>query len=90
MPNTASSSAIWRESITGYRFEPWHYRYVGAEAAKACMEQGIAYEEYLALLPNPAPAQEEEPAPEAVPEPAPEVLPEPAPFPIFSGAPVEL
>ena len=79
-----------KESITGYRFEPWHYRYVGAEAAKACMEQDIAYEEYLALLPNPAPAQEEEPAPEAVPEPAPEVLPEPAPFPIFSGAPVEL
>lgn len=40
-----------KESVTGYRFEPWHYRYVGPEAARACMDQGLAYEEYLALLP---------------------------------------
>lgn len=39
-------------AVTGYRFEPWHYRYVGVEAAKACMEQGLCYEEYLALLPG--------------------------------------
>ena len=38
-----------KEHITGYRFEPWHYRYVGVEIASACMEQGLAYEEYLAL-----------------------------------------
>ena len=24
-----------KESITGYRFEPWHYRYVGAKARAA-------------------------------------------------------
>jgi LAS superfamily LD-carboxypeptidase LdcB len=41
-----------KEAVTGYRFEPWHYRYVGVEAAKACMEQGLCYEEYLALLPG--------------------------------------
>ena len=41
-----------KEDITGYRFEPWHYRYVGAETAQAVMEQGLAYEEYLALQPN--------------------------------------
>ena len=40
-----------KEDVTGYRFEPWHYRYVGAEAAAAIMEQGVSYEEYLALLP---------------------------------------
>lgn len=40
-----------KESITGYRFEPWHYRYVGLETAEACMEQGLAYEEYLAAQP---------------------------------------
>lgn len=40
-----------KEAVTGYRFEPWHYRYVGAEAAKVCMDQGITYEEYLALQP---------------------------------------
>lgn len=41
-----------KEAVTGYRFEPWHYRYVGVETAKACMEQGLCYEEYLALLPG--------------------------------------
>ena len=38
-----------QEEITGYRFEPWHYRYVGVEAATACMEQGLTLEGYLAL-----------------------------------------
>lgn len=40
-----------KEDITGYRFEPWHYRYVGVDVAKAVMEQGLCYEEYLALQP---------------------------------------
>ena len=40
-----------KQDITGYRFEPWHYRYVGAEAARVCMDQGLCYEEYIALLP---------------------------------------
>lgn len=41
-----------KEEITGYRFEPWHYRYVGTEIAAACMSQNICYEEYLAALPT--------------------------------------
>lgn len=41
-----------KEDITGYRFEPWHYRYVGVEAAQACMSQNITFEEYLALQPT--------------------------------------
>lgn len=40
-----------KEEITGYRFEPWHYRYVGAEIAQVCMEQGLTLEEYFALQP---------------------------------------
>lgn len=32
---------------TGIIFEPWHYRYVGEQAAKEIMEQGICLEEYL-------------------------------------------
>ena len=40
-----------QDAITGFRFEPWHYRYVGKEAAAEIMEQGITYEEYLALQP---------------------------------------
>ena len=35
---------------TGIIFEPWHYRYVGVEAAKKIMEQGICLEEYLESL----------------------------------------
>lgn len=38
-----------QESITGFRFEPWHYRYVGQEIASAVMSWGISYEEYVAL-----------------------------------------
>lgn len=33
--------------ITGIGYEPWHYRYVGKEAAKEIMEKGICLEEYL-------------------------------------------
>lgn len=33
--------------ITGIIYEPWHYRYVGKEAAKEITEQGITLEEYL-------------------------------------------
>lgn len=38
-----------QEAITGFRFEPWHYRYVGQEIASAVMSWGISYEEYVAL-----------------------------------------
>ena len=34
--------------ITGYKYEPWHYRYVGREAAKYIYENNITYEEYYA------------------------------------------
>lgn len=37
-----------KEWITGYSYEPWHYRYVGADAAKIIYEEGITYEEYYA------------------------------------------
>lgn len=36
-----------KESVTGIMYEPWHYRYVGVEAAKAIMSSGICLEEYL-------------------------------------------
>ena len=35
---------------TGIIFEPWHYRYVGEEAAKEITEQGICLEEYLGAV----------------------------------------
>jgi len=35
-----------KESLTGYLYEPWHYRYVGIETAKKITEKGLTYEEY--------------------------------------------
>lgn len=36
-----------KSGITGIGYEPWHYRYVGAEAAGEIMSQGLCLEEYL-------------------------------------------
>lgn len=41
-----------KSKITGVRGEPWHYRYVGAEAAEEIMEKGITLEEYLGAVPD--------------------------------------
>lgn len=38
-----------KSDITGIVYEPWHYRYVGKEAAKAITEKGITLEEYLGV-----------------------------------------
>lgn len=36
-----------KTDITGTHYEPWHYRYVGKEAAAAIARQGVCLEEYL-------------------------------------------
>ena len=36
------------EYITGYQYEPWHYRYVGTEAAAVIYQTGLTFEEYYA------------------------------------------
>lgn len=36
-----------KEHITGIDYEPWHYRYVGCEAAKLMYNGGICLEEFL-------------------------------------------
>ena len=36
-----------KSALTGVGYEPWHYRYVGEEAAQEIMGQGICLEEYL-------------------------------------------
>lgn len=36
-----------KEDITGITYEPWHYRYVGKEAAEVIMSEGLCLEEYL-------------------------------------------
>lgn len=39
-----------KTDLTGIGYEPWHYRYVGKEAAKEIFERKICLEEYLATL----------------------------------------
>ncbi len=36
-----------KTAVTGIIYEPWHYRYVGRENAKAIYESGLCLEEYL-------------------------------------------
>ncbi len=36
-----------KSDVTGIIYEPWHYRYVGKEAAKEITESGLTLEEYL-------------------------------------------
>ena len=35
------------EDVTGYSYEPWHYRFVGVDAASKIYKKGITLEEYL-------------------------------------------
>ncbi len=37
-----------KEYITGYQFEPWHFRYVGKDVAKVIYDEDLTYEEYYA------------------------------------------
>lgn len=36
-----------KEDITGYIYEPWHYRYVGVKYAKTVRDSGLCLEEYF-------------------------------------------
>lgn len=39
---------LGKETITGIEFEPWHYRYVGKEAAEIIMNEELCLEEFWA------------------------------------------
>lgn len=41
-----------KKDITGIIYEPWHYRYVGKEAAEEIYNSGVCLEEYLQKLNN--------------------------------------
>lgn len=38
-----------KESITGYKYEPWHIRYLGTTRAKTVTNSGLCLEEYLGI-----------------------------------------
>ncbi|HOB26499.1 MAG TPA: M15 family metallopeptidase [Bacilli bacterium] len=37
-----------KESITGYKYESWHFRYLGVDLATKVYNEGITYDEYYA------------------------------------------
>ena len=39
-----------KEEITGYMYEPWHFRYVGVDAAAEMFENGWTLEEYFQIV----------------------------------------
>lgn len=39
-----------KKDITGIINEPWHFRYVGIEAAKVMYEKNLCLEEYIDLI----------------------------------------
>lgn len=39
-----------KEAITGYSYEPWHFRYVGKDAAKIIFENDWTLEEYFNIV----------------------------------------
>ena len=41
-----------KENITGYSYEPWHFRYVQIDHAKNIAKQNMTLEEYIETLPN--------------------------------------
>lgn len=40
-----------KSAVTGIGYEPWHYRYVGKEAAREMTQRGVCLEEYLGAVP---------------------------------------
>lgn len=38
------------EEVTGYKYEPWHFRYVGVELATLIKESGLCVEEFLPFV----------------------------------------
>lgn len=40
------------EDITGYMYEPWHFRYVGIDTAKKIKDLSLTYDEYYAYYLN--------------------------------------
>lgn len=40
-----------KEAVTGYKYEPWHLRYVGVTIAKIMMKNNITLEEYYDTVP---------------------------------------
>jgi LAS superfamily LD-carboxypeptidase LdcB len=71
-----------KTTVTCYRYEPWHFRYVGRARAATIRASGLTLREFLwreQNTPTPTPAPTPTPTPTPTPEPTPEPTPTPTP-----------
>jgi D-alanyl-D-alanine carboxypeptidase len=68
-----------KTTVTCYRYEPWHYRYVGRTRARTIRNSSLTLRQFLWREQNPAPAPTPTPTPQptATPTPTPEPTPSP-------------
>lgn len=76
-----------KTSVTCYRYEPWHFRYVGRARARTIQESGLTLRQFLWREQNaaPAPTPTPTPAPTATPTPTPAPTEAPTPTPESGG-----
>ncbi len=66
-----------KDDITGYGYEPWHFRYIdSAETAHKIMDEGLTLEEYLGKVPETTEAPKTTQAPETTAAPESTAVPE--------------
>jgi len=41
-----------KQKLTGFRYEPWHFRFVGSDTAREIADNGWAIEEYFRAHPD--------------------------------------
>lgn len=82
---------------TCYKYEPWHFRYVGRELAERVHDSGMSLRQWLwkhgaggtwtGGSPNPTPTPTPDPSPNPTPTPDPDPTPTPTPDPTAEPAP---
>jgi D-alanyl-D-alanine carboxypeptidase len=77
-PDWKVGDDLWSDRIC-FSYEPWHYRYLGREVAKAVHDSGLTIREYLWQHYTMVDAKTGKPIPTATPTPTPSPTPSPSP-----------
>ncbi len=91
-PDQVGTTNLWSDA-TCFTYEPWHYRYLGREVARAVHDSGLTIREYLwenytQLDENLDPIATPAPTPSPTPIPTPEPTATPTPVPTLTATPV--
>jgi hypothetical protein len=85
-PDWKVGDDLWSDRIC-FSYEPWHYRYLGRDVAKAVHDSGLTIREYLWQHYTMVDAKTGEPLPTATPTPSPTPSQTPTPSPTASPTP---